>query len=272
MRLLARQLDHEPVVVRERPFSRAVVRTLEVGAAGDAEWLVAIDADVLVLSDFVERARGLCARMPSDAFCATALTLCRVVGGLVFRGVHLYRASMLREALGLVDGLAPDLRPESAVQIAMSERGHPKRFIAHAVGVHDHEQYLRHLYLKAKLRARKDEERDAIAASLAARSASDVDALVSSWGFADARTERDGPVEYDWGAAQPGFSRRLIGHGLLERDALCEERADGLAERALAAHDYRSDRVTAPWIRERLRFEDGAPVITEGLVLPGDGR
>lgn len=264
--LIAAQSGVAPTVVREIPFSRAVRRTMEIGRESGAEWVIAVDADVLVLGDFSDRIRGMCDRVPGDTFCATALVLCRIVGGLVFRGVHLYRASLMDEACTLLDATDPELRPETAVQLAMASRGYPKRYLAHAVGVHDYEQYLLHLYYKAMLRCRKDVDRDSIAASLRRRSPADTDAWVSLWGMEDAADEDDGPSEYDWRITPPAFQRRLSASGLTERACLGARACTGFAERTLCGHDYANDRVTARWIRERLDFDAGAPTIVNNLI------
>ena len=157
------------------------------------------------------------------------------------------------------------LRPETAVQRAMTDRGFPKRYLAHAVGVHDYEQFYRHLYLKAKLRARNDEDRARIATGLRERAAGEPDAMGSLWGFEDAAEETDPPAEYDWDADLPALDARLASAGLTERGAFSAGDAVGYAERVLARHAYASDTVTAGWIRERLGFAKGAPMIVGGL-------
>jgi len=118
--------DAQLTVIHERPFSRAVTRTFELGIESGRPWLVAVDADLLLLDDAVERAREICGKMAPEAFCATPLFLCKTVGGFASRGLHCYRASLLYEALGLTDQLDPDLRPESRYYGAMKARGYTR--------------------------------------------------------------------------------------------------------------------------------------------------
>lgn len=265
---LRRQLPSESqlTVIHERPFSRAVTRTFELGIASGRPWLVAVDADLLLLDDAVERAREICGKMAPEAFCATPLFLCKTVGGFASRGLHCYRASLLDEALGLTGQLDPDLRPESRYYGAMKARGYTREVYAKVLGLHEHEQSYRHIYIKSLLRARKDDDAEAFRRSLEVRAECDPDAMVALWGFEDAID--GGPDEYDWSAPLPSFEARMERAGLAEKPPLDASEIEELALREILAHDYVTDSTTEPWVRDMHAFERGAPGLIESVRNP----
>ena len=255
-------------VLHEQPFSKAVVRTFEIGVECGRPWLIAIDADLLIFDDSLDRAREICGKMAPEAFCATPLFLCNTVRGLVFRGLHCYRASLLDEALELTPSLAADLRPESRYYTAMKNRGYTREAYAKVLGVHEYEQSYRHIYLKSLLRARKDPDAEVFCEQLQARAEHDLDARVALWGFEDAINHLDAPIEYDWEAPLPAFDERMNSAGLAEKAPLKSSSIEGLALREVLQHDYHSDRSTEKWVRDMMDFEHGANKLKEAVTHP----
>lgn len=267
----AREIDRVQVV-RERPFVEAVRATMRIGAdaAGEseAEWVIALDADVLIARRAVRTLLEMAGAARPETFVVTGLVLCRFFGGMCFRGVHVYRRSLMREAESLV-GAGVDLgglKPESAVCHAMQERGHPFEGHPRVIGVHDYEQWLRHVYLKVRMRARREMDAagggdiNAFRAGIAARAREDPESRVALWGIddgvRDAATGAFG-AGYDWCAEWPEFADRMRSQGLKERPTMDVHGAAGYAARVLAAHDYAADMRTPAWIRERLEFAHG---------------
>ncbi len=259
-------------VVNERPFVAAVRRTLEIGAGAGRPWAVGMDADVLLTSRGVGHLRAMCAGAKPDTFTVTGLMLCKFYGGFVFRGVHVYRASLLERARGLIGkrtpggeggGPDPELKPESAVVHAMAAEGHGYEGVPRVLAAHDFEQSFRHIYLKMRLRGRR-ETADGDAAALSAfcrRGAErgDDDFRVALWGIEDGvRDAAAGPARgYDWFGEWPEFDRRMREHGLREKPELTGE-LDGnggaaFADRLIRAHDWPADDRTPRWIREALQ-------------------
>lgn len=248
------------VVVRERPFSKAVRATLELGRDGGRAWVIAIDADVLLLDDAIERLQWVCACADGAAFAITPLLLCKFYGGICCKGVHVYPQRLLGRAIGLIEqsGSAEDLKPESAVVRAMGEKGFRAQGPPVVVGVHDYEQSFRHIYLKARLRARReagDPEADSFQ-FVRGLAGADADMLVASWGMQDGRadaTGRDAPNQYSWDEEYPELEARMRAHGIREKPAWNED-ATGYAERVIGSHDLARDARTPVWIRERFGF------------------
>ena len=137
------------------------------------------------------------------------------------------------------------------------------------MGVHDFEQWRRHIYLKMRLRARRwaadagagsDTSFEDHLAFVDRMAAGDADYLVASWGLRDGREDARGagaPARYDWDGAYPGLVERMRAAGIGEKAAWGAE-AGGMAERVMAGHDFVWDRRTPQWIRERFGFASGA--------------
>ena len=247
-------------VVRERPFSKAVRATFERGRDGGRAWVVGIDADVLLLADAIERLRVICACADGGAFAITPLLMCKFYGGICCKGVHVYPRRLMSRAIGMIEqsGSEDDLKPESAVVRAMGEKGFRAQGPPVVVGVHDYEQSYRHIYLKARLRARREAgapEYDSFQ-FVRALAAGDSDMLVASWGMEDGRADSasvDAPHCYAWDVEYPEFEQRMRAHGLAEKSVWGGDVA-GYAERAIGSHDYAGDARTPVWIRERFGF------------------
>ena len=245
-------------VIHERPFSVAVRRTLEIGRDSGRPWLIAVDADLLPLADVIDRVREVCGKMAPKAYCATPLFLCNTIGGLATRGLHIYRASLLDEALGIEPNALEPLRPESAIQDAMTRRGYTRECYAKIFGLHEYEQSYRHVYIKSLLRARKEPDLDALRARLGRAAGTSRDASVALWAIDDA-FKGEQPAEYDWRAPYPRFDERMRSAGMGEKQAFSITDIDAYVRETIHAHDFVGDRSTQSWIRELLGFERGAP-------------
>ncbi|MCC6322988.1 MAG: hypothetical protein IT438_16310 [Phycisphaerales bacterium] len=255
-------------VVSERPFARAVKRTLEIGAASDRAWTIGMDADALLTRDGVAGLVRMCAEAKPGSFTVTGLMLCKFYGGFVFRGVHCYRSSLLSRAVGMVGsrtpgGPDPELKPESAVVHAMEALGFGYEGHPVVLAAHDFEQSFRHIYLKMRLRARREVEGASSGGDVESlrrfcierAESGDADFLVALWGVEDGRADaaRGGPVRhYDWFAEYPEFDARAREHGLREKPALAPDAAEGLADRVIADHRLDLDTRTPRWVREAL--------------------
>tara|TARA_R110002073_G_scaffold118918_1_gene258663 strand:+ start:569198 stop:570166 length:969 start_codon:yes stop_codon:yes gene_type:complete len=263
--LIGKQLPSQSqlTVIHSSPFSKAVKETFEIGIDSTRPWLIAIDADIIPLDDAFVRIREICGKMAPNAFVATPLFLCQGIGGLATRGLHCYNAQYLQEAYSLIDTLEDNLRPESRIHDAMVARGYTRECYAKVFGLHEFEQSYKHLYLKAMLRCRKDEYRDQIRSNLESRASTNKDCQVMLWGFEDALTavQSSGihhPVEYDWNAAYPKFTRRMQAMSWDEKPTLDSSSFHGYTTEKINAHDYLGDTQTLPWIRELLDFDRGA--------------
>lgn len=253
------QSTSQLTVLHESPFSRAVIRTFEIGIDSKRPWLIAIDADIIPLDDVIVRIREICGKMHPKAFVATPLFHCHAVNGLATRGLHCYNAAHLPIAWSLIDSLEDNLRPESRFHDAMSAMGYSRECYAKILGLHEHEQFAKHIYIKSMLRSRKDEFGDQIRASLESRAQTSRDCQIALWGFEDAQLDQNHPLEYDWDAPLPCFETRMKEMGWDEKPMLDLDSMHEIALNTINTHDYSNDTQTLDWIRDMLDFEHGAP-------------
>ena len=277
--------DRQVAIIAETPFPMAVRRTFEIGLEAQRPWVVALDADVLLLSDAIDRFGAMCACAGGSTFTIIALVLCRFYGGLCYKGMHCYPRRLLDRALkhAIAPEVAASLKPETAVVRAMEADGFGTTAGPVVFGIHDYEQWLRHVHVKMRLRGRRgwadqaagkgsffDDER----AFVDGRAASDPDFLVASWGQCDGRDDHlsgRASSHYDWEQPNPDLERRMTAQGIAERSPWRAD-AHGYAERTIAAHDFARDQRTPDWIRERLGFERGTRHVLERIDLAGHQR
>lgn len=156
-RLVQMELPGAPVyTVSERPFSKTLRRSYEVGLRTGAAWTLCIDGDLLVAQGALTAL--LCtAHSPSNrhVFEIQGLVVDKLFGVRRPAGNHLYRTALLARAVDLIPAENTSLRPESDTILAMARRGYPWIQLEQVVGIHDYEQYYRDIYMKVYLQARK---------------------------------------------------------------------------------------------------------------------
>ncbi|HBS28175.1 MAG TPA: hypothetical protein DEB06_01705 [Phycisphaerales bacterium] len=228
------QIDPARVrLLRERPFSAAVRRGLEIGAAERPRWLFTLDADVLLAPRALEELLALCEGAPPECFHVKGLLVCRVMGGTQPRGFHAFRGSLVPEALRFIAHDPATLRPETSVVRRMEASGHPSLFAGAVLGLHDFEQSFRHLYIKMLLRARKTGQIDPLRARLARLAPDHPDLRVALWGLDDAPSHA-ATREFDWDAPYPALDAHLRDAGLREKNPLDPRAVGPLVERECA--------------------------------------
>jgi hypothetical protein len=271
--------DAQVLPVSQRPFVNAVRATFERGLAAHRPWTIGIDADVLLMSDGVTRLAALCDQAGPEVFTITTLVHCRFFGGYCFRGIHAYPTHLLDQARSLIgpSNAAESLRPETAVVNAMMARGYTMSGPPMPVGLHDFEQSFRHIYLKMRLRARRElgDEPGKTTTDyfefVRARIHEHPDFLVASWGLDDGRADAlsgAAPAHYDWDAPYPELDARLAAAGLSEKPPLNPASCRSLAERTMQAHDAAADRRTPKWIRDRHGFAASPATAWNSLSAP----
>lgn len=260
--------------VAERPFSKAVRRTLELGIEEHTRrrraWIIAMDADVLLAPGALKTLLRCCAHASPDTFSIVALMLDKLTASFAFRGIHCYRADLLPGALGLADLAKDEQRPESGIVTRMRDLGSPFESIPEVVAVHDFEQSLAHVYVKMLLRTRKEPHPERLLDLATKRAQSDTDFLVARWAIEDALAdERAGRDHaYDWFTPHPRFVQRLADHNIEEKPPL-ERAGPSFVQDMIRAHDFAGDRQTSRWIRSQLRFDLPRAGILRRLGVPG---
>lgn len=119
------------------PFSLAVKKTFEIGLAESRKWTLAIDADVLVKYGAINELLNLAENEDDNLFELEGNIWDKLFGGPRSGGIHLYRTSLLDEALSSLDTNAKVNRPEYTVITAMKDQGYLQSRVEIIVGLHD---------------------------------------------------------------------------------------------------------------------------------------
>jgi hypothetical protein len=154
--LLVEVFGYENVlIVRETPFSKSIEVSFIKGLESGKEWLLCIDADVLIekngLLNLIEKAKSL----PEHVFEIQGLIFDKFFP--VFRpaGNHLFRLKYAQKAIDCIPIEGTSLRPETDMLNKMVTLGHPWVQCDAIVGIHDFEQHNIDIFRKNFLQAHK---------------------------------------------------------------------------------------------------------------------
>jgi hypothetical protein len=154
--VLAQGLPEEDIaVIRQFPFSRALRASYETGIALDRPWTLCLDADVLLLPNSIHEMISLVEKQDSSVFEIRGLILDKFFGGPRQGGIHLYRTSLLSNALKFIPQDQEQIRPEQHTLDAMKARGFPWKRVDYLIGIHDFEQYYADIFRKCFAQAHK---------------------------------------------------------------------------------------------------------------------
>ncbi len=215
-----------------RPFPKSVVQGFRTAARERPEWLFTLDADTLLVHDGIARLRELCDRAEPEVFHVKGLVLCRVYGGAQPRGFHAFRGSMLDEAVAHLDAVDSTTRPETSVVRRMEAAGHPSRFYAEILGIHDYEQRHADLFLKLRSRSKRAGDLHRLRARLNALTELHDDFRVSQWGLEDGIAFPDSTDA----EALDRFDELCAEAGLIEIDDVTIEEPAAMAARTIDAY------------------------------------
>lgn len=219
--LLARQVDPKHLLtVSERPFEAALRRCCEVGMESGAEWMLTVDADVLVRPGAVEELLRAARRIPDRCVQMEGLVMDKLRGSRRNAGHRIYRTAHLAR---VQESLPPDgsqLRPESWTLKQLSRIGFPSWQCEVVFGIHDYEQSYRDLYRKAFVHGRKHEAWVAdTLPNWRAAGPVDPDLRVALRGYCDG-FQTFGPVPIDPGAHADRAALALRELGIDEKPGL----------------------------------------------------
>jgi len=155
--LLCQQVDpRNIVVVSERPFTKALRRSFEIGIEIGLQWTICIDADILIRRNAMQTLVDWAQPLNSNVFQVQANLLDKFLCRSRLGGPRIYRTSLLGRALNYIpaDGVA--LTPEAFAARRMAHQGYPYVHKSFTLGLHDFEQYYRDIPRKIKQHIRRD--------------------------------------------------------------------------------------------------------------------
>ncbi len=154
--LLRKQIPEGNIhIVRESPFTEALRKTFEVGIAADRKWTFVVDADVLLNDGIIQEMVDNAETLDESVFELEGKIIDKFLDNPREAGNHLYRTSLLSEALQFIPDPLESLRPETHVKNAMQEKGYKCLVTDILVGFHDFEQFYRDIYRKSFVQAKK---------------------------------------------------------------------------------------------------------------------
>lgn len=149
-RLVSSQIDVQCIEVA--PFTEAVRRCFEIGIEAKADWLLTIDADVLVFPKAVDRFISRTAEMPRNVFHFQGQIRDKLHRKVRCAGHRMYRGSYLPMLIPLIQDV---IRVESNIVKKFRSQGFKSVAIDDVFGFHDYEQWYSDIYRKASVHAVK---------------------------------------------------------------------------------------------------------------------
>lgn len=150
IKLISKEVPIKNIVVVKNitPFSEALKESYRKGIELGLDWTICIDADVLPRSNMVSVLSEAIAKQDSNIFELQGRILDKFFGGARGGGGHIYRTSLLPDALEVVPTAEVSLRPETYTFKEMTEKGHPYVQIDDILAIHDFEQSYTDIFRK----------------------------------------------------------------------------------------------------------------------------
>ena len=131
------------VIVKDFPFEKTLTKCFEIGKDSGMDWMMAIDADVIVRKGEPKKLFEEAKKLPKAYFQIQARVYDKFTGSIRDAGNRIYRTCLLPKAIGLIPPQNLKVRPESEVINKMVYQGHPSRKSNLIIGIHGfHQSYL----------------------------------------------------------------------------------------------------------------------------------
>lgn len=192
-KLLSLQIPEQQIIIlEEKPFSAALRKGFEMGIEKGTQWLLCIDADVLVRENVVKSMLDIAGNLSEKIFLIQGTVLDKFFPIKRPAGNHLYRSEFIEQAVKLIPEEGKSLRPESDMRNAMTASGHQWQQIDFVVGLHDFRQYYCDIYKKCFLQAHKHTRHISLVESYwESQKLKDTDFLVALSGLNDGKSYND---------------------------------------------------------------------------------
>lgn len=153
-RLLTEQLPGtEVVVIHETPFEKALRRCFDIGLEAKTDWLIAVDADHLLLPGAMQAMFSAAEKSPH--FHLQGKFRCKFSLSERDGGPRFYRVANLEMVKKKLAPVGAELRPESSMLMRIVGMGHPIEKVPYVTCLHDHEQWYVDIYRKGVMHGAK---------------------------------------------------------------------------------------------------------------------
>lgn len=157
--LVLKQVPEQDLyIVSEQPFELTLRRCYEIGINSGAEWMMTLDADVLLREEAIEEFLAEAKRLPPQCLQVEGLIFDKLTGLYRKAGHRMYRTQYLKKALECIPAARAEIRPEYSTLKKMETLGYPSVELQTVFGIHDFEQYYADIYRKAFVHANKHPE------------------------------------------------------------------------------------------------------------------
>jgi len=235
--LAAQQVPEENVVViHEHPFSRAVLKSFEVGLDFGLPWTICLDADVVLRQGAISEMVALATTQDPTTFLVEMQTLDKFTGGPQNRGAYVYRTALLDRARQFVPSDEQTMRAGTFVTRKMNAIGCSFVITDLLLGVHEYEQYYRDIYAKKLFRARKVMYEPPILLRRCLRwGLEDRDFWIAACGLVEGWQDQSA-IMLDAPQLQERADRFLESIGVEEKEPLAVEAYENLPDRLIAEY------------------------------------
>lgn len=237
-RYLAAQqvVEGNVVVIQEHPFSRAVLKSFQVGLDFGLPWTICLDADVVLHQGAISEMIALAATQDPRTFLVEMQTLDKFTGGIQNRGAYVYRTALFDQARHFIPSDEQSRRAGTFVTRKMSAIGYSFIITQLLVGIHEYEQYYRDIYAKKLFRSCKAPYEIPFLLRRCLRlGLEDPDFWIAAWGII-AGWEDQSSIILDASRLQKSANHFLESMGVKDKEPLVVEAYKGLPEKFIAEY------------------------------------
>jgi glycosyltransferase involved in cell wall biosynthesis len=156
--LQSQSKDFKIHIIEEQPFDAALLSCYKIGISSGADWLITVDADMLLIDGSIETLLLEAEAMPDNYFHLQGTIFDNITGTIRWAGPRIYRTTYLGKAITFLESSESRIRPEYSTIQFMIQCGYPSRSISQTLCLHDYDQFYKDLYRKAYIHAIKHEE------------------------------------------------------------------------------------------------------------------
>ena len=143
--------DQKVHLIKGLMLHEAIDRSFEIALKDDSSWLITLDADLIIMPNFLTIFRKVASSMKPKEIEAHAMTIDRLFMGYRSAGNRLYRVSSLPFLRKLLKKTRNNVRPEGSMLRLAEEQGYKLKPTKDVVALHDFFQFSKDLFRKGYL-------------------------------------------------------------------------------------------------------------------------